>query len=213
MPNHRKFTNAQQAQLRQEYEQGKSFAYLAKEYGVASDTVMRAVIRAGGTPRSRSEANLLRRKKLDHLNAQELIDDYKTKGSHYCAKKHGCAKQTILKFIRENGGTTRAVGENFKKKGWHVDGHGYLQELVDDSWPYQSMVRATKTARYVLQHRKIMAESLGRALRADETVHHKDGNKLNNDLSNLQLRQGKHGKGVVMRCRCCGSMDLEPVDV
>jgi hypothetical protein len=32
-----------------------------------------------------------------------------------------------------------------------------------------------------------MAEIIGRPLRRDEHVHHRDGNGLNNDLSNLQI--------------------------
>lgn len=38
-----------------------------------------------------------------------------------------------------------------------------------------------------LKHRKVMEEHLGRKLRRDEIVHHKDGNKLNNDIANLQV--------------------------
>lgn len=38
-----------------------------------------------------------------------------------------------------------------------------------------------------LEHRHVMSEHLGRALRSDEVVHHLDGNPINNDISNLQL--------------------------
>lgn len=40
---------------------------------------------------------------------------------------------------------------------------------------------------YVLEHRHIMAQHLGRPLRKDEIVHHKDGNRLNNNLENLEV--------------------------
>lgn len=39
----------------------------------------------------------------------------------------------------------------------------------------------------VRAHRWLMEQALGRKLRPDEHVHHKDGNPLNNDLSNLQV--------------------------
>lgn len=40
---------------------------------------------------------------------------------------------------------------------------------------------------YIFEHRLVMSNYLGRPLRDDEIVHHKDGNKLNNDISNLEI--------------------------
>lgn len=37
------------------------------------------------------------------------------------------------------------------------------------------------------EHRYIMEQYLGRKLKRNEVVHHKDGNKLNNDINNLEL--------------------------
>jgi hypothetical protein len=45
---------------------------------------------------------------------------------------------------------------------------------------------ATKNG-YVLEHRVIMENSINRLLTNKEIVHHKDGNKKNNLLSNLEL--------------------------
>lgn len=36
-------------------------------------------------------------------------------------------------------------------------------------------------------HRVVMEQYIGRKLRRDEHVHHKDGNRSNNDISNLEL--------------------------
>lgn len=41
--------------------------------------------------------------------------------------------------------------------------------------------------RKVDEHRYIIEQHIGRKLKRNEVVHHIDGNKLNNDLSNLQL--------------------------
>lgn len=42
-------------------------------------------------------------------------------------------------------------------------------------------------AGYVMEHRLVMERHIGRYLSEDEVVHHKDRNRLNNDISNLQL--------------------------
>ena len=56
----------------------------------------------------------------------------------------------------------------------------------------------------MLKHRYIMQQHLGRALEEYEQVHHKDGNKQNNLIENLEIRVGVHGKGQTMEhCPTC----------
>lgn len=40
---------------------------------------------------------------------------------------------------------------------------------------------------WMLEHRYVMSLHLGRPLSRSESVHHLDGNRLNNELSNLEL--------------------------
>lgn len=44
---------------------------------------------------------------------------------------------------------------------------------------------------YVLMHRVVMENHLGRLLEPGEIIHHKDHNKHNNELSNLELMNSK----------------------
>lgn len=73
----------------------------------------------------------------------------------------------------------------------HLDKHGYrLISIGGFSVP---------------EHRYIMAQKLGRALFAEETVHHVDGNRLNNDPSNLEIWSSRHpgGQRVVDKVDFC----------
>lgn len=58
------------------------------------------------------------------------------------------------------------------------------------------------------EHRYVMSQKISRPLRRDETVHHIDGDRLNNNPDNLELHQGRHGKGVCLVCGDCGSTNI-----
>ena len=49
--------------------------------------------------------------------------------------------------------------------------------------------------RWVLEHVYVMSEYLGRPIRKGETVHHKNGNRLDNRIENLELWSTVHGAG------------------
>jgi hypothetical protein len=49
--------------------------------------------------------------------------------------------------------------------------------------------------KWVAEHRLVMERVLGVPLPKGSTVHHRDGNKLNNDPSNLELWLKNHGAG------------------
>lgn len=91
--------------------------------------------------------------------------------------------------------------------GRYVNDHGYVE--VIDSDPRFASMRGSDG--YTPEHRIVMARALGRPLKRHETVHHIDGNRQHNALSNLELHHGKHGNGVRFVCRECGSHNVEAV--
>lgn len=48
---------------------------------------------------------------------------------------------------------------------------------------------------YIAQHRLVMERYIGRHLLPSESVHHKNGNRLDNNLSNLELWASSHPSG------------------
>ncbi len=110
---------------------------------------------------------------------------------------------------------TRENHPNWKGGARSAGSEGYVRLVIYPEHPfYESMGRYhSPVSRDVLEHRLVMAESLGRPLRKDETVHHLNGIKDDNRLENLELKQGNHGRGAALCCGECGSTNLVPVTI
>lgn len=96
-----------------------------------------------------------------------IKDNYSIYGSRYCALKLNRSENAINKKIKN-------MGLTINYKYIYVNKNGYFMNCEDRNHRY-------------LVHRKVMEEYLGRKLKNNEIVHHKDMNKLNNDISNLEI--------------------------
>jgi transposase-like protein len=129
-------------------------------------------------------------------------------GARRIAKELGIGITTANKWAKRCGLPSPRAERSDHKDERIVEGYRALWLPKTDPL----YVMAWKSG-FVPEHRLVMARSLGRPLEKSETVHHINGDKMDNRLENLQLRQGKHGKGARFACLDCGSHNVVAVSL
>ena len=203
----------QETKIRTMHAEGHAASVIARAIQIDPKRML-VVLRRMGLPVSRNS----RRSGLTMTQLQEIKKAYLNGvGSKPLGQKYGVNDATITRSLRRMGVKIRPVGfqRGEKHPGWvggrHTSEDGYIRVWLSADDPFVSMANkhsGANGAGYCLEHRVVLARKLGRPLEEHETVHHIDGDRTNNKLSNLQLRNARHGKGIVLRCRDCGSHNI-----
>jgi hypothetical protein len=112
-------------------------------------------------------------------------------------------KKLVPTFVCENCGKTTEYRESRRKSGEFVsyqlhqrfcsrecgyDGRKWRPINPDGHVHSTGYIRVDlRGGKKAFKHRLVMEDILGRPLSKNESVHHKDGNRVNNDPSNLEL--------------------------
>jgi hypothetical protein len=135
-------------------------------------------------------------------------DPLKTSSGKEHGKRSICLIENCLRVVEGNG-YCRKHNKKFKKYGNPLSGRekGVGKYSRDGYWLVlkKDWVTSRKDG-YILEHRYIMEKHLGRALKKDEVVHHKNGVRTDNRLENLELlKLTGHYKGhKIVICKHCG---------
>lgn len=176
---------------------GRTHREIADTVGVSPSSVGRWLARSGHGTRKR-RVRRWAASQLEKLVPRETLERlYVSEEQHATAvaTAMGVDRKTIAKALDHYGiyrrGPSDLRGEKAVnwKGGRRMTAQGYIAIYCPDhpnAWPETNCV---------FEHRLVMEKHLGRHLDRDESVHHKDGDRTNNALSNLELRVKAHGWG------------------
>ncbi len=199
-----RFTEDEAKELAEKYDSGSSLEGLAKQYGSNTTTVSATLRRLGVKIRTPGVSKFWTEETVSL--AIKMYQNGATQQE--IAIRIGADQTAISRVLYLNKVVIKGRARREKHGSWKggrriVDGYVMIKPTNDDL-----LFCTPNSSGYVSEHRLVMGRSLGRKLLRTETVHHVNGDRLDNRLENLQVRQGHHGSGVAMFCNSCGSSDV-----
>lgn len=202
----------QESQVLARYENGERAGNIAASMGLDRGTVTKIVRRMGGQVRAQTEA--AGRPRFPEVEWMDRVTKLRDQGlsQREIGAELGMSQAVVGRILSRAGYPTMVVRRGANHGSWKggriAAPGGYTALLVA---PDDALAVMRNCMGYVLEHRLVMARSLGRPLTKTETVHHINGIKVDNRIENLQLRQGRHGNGVKHVCSDCGSHNVVEV--
>lgn len=191
------------------YQAGAGMKELGRKFGSSGPTIRACLNRQGVTLRPAGGSKFW----TADLEAEAVRRYEAGESQQDIANAFGRTQSNVSDKLRRAGVVGRGgQGSGAEHPSWQggrvIDGHGYVRVKMSEEDRHLITPQGNG---YVFEHRLEMARKLGRPLAKHETVHHIDGDTQHNDPANLQLRQGKHGRGVAVACLDCGSANIGAV--
>lgn len=192
----------QEKEIMELYESGLTMKQIAEKYPGSTYALKYAIKRAGGEIRPNPIPT------IKDGELETILSLHKSGlGQVAISLKIERSQTFVARVLKKNGVAPHCASRKAHKqwKGGRMKAGEYWRVIVEPNDPLFCM---SDNSGYILEHRLVMARSIGRPLSNKETVHHINGNTQDNRVENLQLRQGRHGNGTVMCCLNCGSNNV-----